>query len=115
MKKSILLLVLAILLSFCVPNALADPEDYQGQTLPDFTVIKYDGATFTLSESLKTHELVLINFWATWYGPCLSGASLEAVWRPRGCDCAQHRIPGHAQCFASFRARKQPYLFPCTR
>lgn len=85
MKKSILLLVLAILLSFCVPNALADPEDYQGQTLPDFTVIKYDGATFTLSESLKTHELVLINFWATWYGPCRQEFPyLEQAWKQYG-------------------------------
>ena len=29
-----------------------------------------EGKTFTLSEALKDHEAVLINFWATWCDPC---------------------------------------------
>ncbi len=36
----------------------------------DFTVITSDGDSFTLSEALKTKKLVLINFWASWCGPC---------------------------------------------
>lgn len=36
----------------------------------DFTVTTSDGTTFTLSEALKTKKMVLINFWATWCGPC---------------------------------------------
>ncbi len=41
-----------------------------GTVLPDFSVATADGATFTLSEALKDHELVLINLWATWCPPC---------------------------------------------
>lgn len=36
----------------------------------DFTVTTSDGGTFQLSEVLKEKKLVMINFWATWCGPC---------------------------------------------
>lgn len=38
--------------------------------LEDFTVQTIDGGSFTLSEALKDHELVLVNLFATWCGPC---------------------------------------------
>ena len=38
--------------------------------LPDFSVKTADGSTFRLSEALKDHELVMINLFATWCGPC---------------------------------------------
>ena len=41
-----------------------------GMLLPDFSVTTAEGETFTLSESLKDHDLVLINLWATWCGYC---------------------------------------------
>lgn len=34
-----------------------------GDIMHDFSVITTDGETFTLSEALKTHKAVLINFW----------------------------------------------------
>lgn len=48
-----------------VPLPAPEPE-----YLEDFTVETIDGGTFTLSEELKDHKLVLINLWATWCEPC---------------------------------------------
>lgn len=64
MKKLLIALLLAALL--CLP-AMAETL---GQALPDFTVATIDGGSFTLSEALKDHDMVLINLWATWCPPC---------------------------------------------
>ena len=83
MKKIIVLsLALMLALVLAVPCAQADPEDYKGEILPDFTVKTLSGESFTLSESVKTHDLVLINFWATWCGPCCyEFPFLEEAWK----------------------------------
>lgn len=68
MKK--LLTVLLALTLLTALAGLAEPLAILGQPLPDFTVETIDGNTFTLSEALKDHDMVLINLWATWCPPC---------------------------------------------
>ncbi len=41
-----------------------------GDKMQDFTVKLSDGREMTLSQLLQTKELVILNFWATWCGPC---------------------------------------------
>ena len=64
--------MIMIILALCAGTASAEEggDAFLGKPFPDFTVTDTDGNTFTLSEVLKDHKAVLINFWATWCEPC---------------------------------------------
>ena len=72
MKKA-LFVPLALSLAFSGISVAAEEaknEEPSSVYMDDFSVDTIDGSTFTLSEALKDHDLVLINLWATWCGPC---------------------------------------------
>ena len=71
MKKFFSILLALLLLAGLSCTAFAAQEGSQpGDTMPDFTVTLSDGTSATLSELLKENDLVVLNVFATWCGPC---------------------------------------------
>lgn len=68
-------------------TAPANTRYTEGSIMYDFTITTVDGVTITLSELLKTKKGILINFWATWCGPCQSEfPAFEKLWKEYGND-----------------------------
>lgn len=65
MKRYILLLLWLI----STPIHASELMTYQGEPLPDFTLTDMQGNSHTLSD--YRGKVVMVNFWATYCGPCI--------------------------------------------
>ncbi len=73
MKKLLAGLLAVLLLAALGCTAFAESSGVgvePGESFPDFTVSLTDGTTATLSELLKEKDLVVVNIFASWCGPC---------------------------------------------
>lgn len=69
-KRILASFMMLIMFLTALPAAHAAPFYQLGDRVADFTITTWDGQTISLYDLLEEKDVVLINVWATWCGPC---------------------------------------------
>ena len=51
----------------------AASETAEGATITDFSMPTPDGTSLSIMSEISQHRITIIDFWASWYGPCRRG------------------------------------------
>jgi peroxiredoxin len=84
--RFILVSALIAAVSACSPLGARRASPSLGTSAPDFTLPKLDGGTVQLAS--QRGRVVIVNFWASWCGPCVSETPRLVQWYE------QHRDSG---------------------